>query len=351
MPANLFEAVQRVFLLIVLVFSFFIIITYVLSMGLGILILFSTADGLVFSRGSILLNPFLIADFEVNVNAGLYFLFLWWVFALCFVAAWKYREELSDRIKDFFSGASERNPFTNNLLAMPVIASMLFVATIILHSLQSQAGVPTGEPPISDSLLYFIMVSRAPIVEEIVFRIVPIGAFLVTYISVVGGRTKHMLTLGGRLKMSVLSIVQPDKAKRLLGLKTIGENGFFGGGMTWGEWAMVFFTGLLFGIAHYFGGWGPGKISQASLNGVIFALTYLYYGVQAPILLHWYFNYYFTVFDLSTPYYLTEIDIVSFSFLANLLLGILAWVMLIVLCLIMVLRKLRTGFAGSSVPL
>jgi hypothetical protein len=350
MPANLFEAVQRVFLLIVVVISFFIVISYVLSMGLGILILFSTSDGLVFSRGSISLNPLLIADVEITVNAGIYFLILWWVFALCFVAAWKYREGLVHRIQDFFSGASEGNPFTNNLLAMPMITSMMFVATIILHTLQSQAGVPTGEPPISDSFLDFIMVSRAPIVEEVIFRIVPIGAFLVTYISVVGGRMRHMLSLRGRLRMFFLSIVQPDKAKGQLGLKTIGENGFFGGGMTWGEWIMVFFTGVLFGLAHYYGSWGPGKISQAALNGVIFALAYLYYGVQAPILLHWFFNYYFTVFDLSSTYYLTGIDIAYSSFLANFFLGILAWTMLIVLCLVMVVRKLRTGLAVSSAP-
>lgn len=350
MPANLFEAVQRVFLLIVVVISFFIVISYVLSMGLGILILFSTSDGLVFSRGSISLNPLLIADVEITVNAGIYFLILWWVFALCFVAAWKYREGLVHGIQDFFSGASEGNPFTNNLLAMPMITSMMFVATIILHTLQSQAGVPTGEPPISDSFLDFIMVSRAPIVEEVIFRIVPIGAFLVTYISVVGGRMRHMLSLSGRLRMFFLSIVQPDKAKGQLGLKTIGENGFFGGGMTWGEWIMVFFTGVLFGLAHYYGSWGPGKISQAALNGVIFALAYLYYGVQAPILLHWFFNYYFTVFDLSSTYYLTGIDIAYSSFLANFFLGILAWTMLIVLCLVMVVRKLRTGLAVSSAP-
>ncbi len=348
MTADLFEAVQRVFLLIVVAISFAIIVSYVLSMGLGILVLFSTSDGLVFSRGSISINPLLIVDVEINVNAGLYFLILWGVFALCFVAAWKYREGLLHKVKSLFSGVSEGNPFTNNLLAMPMITSMLFVTTIILHTLQSQAGFPTGEPPISDSFLDFIMVSRAPIVEEVVFRIVPIGAFLVTYISVVGGRTRGMLTLSGRLRLFFLSIVQPDKAKGELGLKTIGENGFFGGGMTWGEWIMVFFTGVFFGLAHYYGGWGPGKISQAALNGVIFALAYLYYGVQAPILLHWFFNYYFTVFDLSSTYSLTGIDIAYFASLVTFFLGVLAWVMLIVLCLVMVVRMLRTGSAESS---
>jgi len=311
-------------------------------MGLGVLVLFSTPEGLVFSRESIPLNPLLISDVAVNVNAGLYFLFLWWIFALCFVAAWRNREGLLGNVQVFFSGSSRINPFKNNLLAMPAIASILFVTTIVLHTLQSQAGFPTGEPIVGDPFLDFLMVSRAPIIEEIIFRIIPIGTLLVTYISVVGGSTRYGLTIGARLKMAILSVVQPDKAKEMMGLKTIDRNGFFGGGVTWGEWIMVLLTSSAFGIAHFFSGWGPGKISQASINGAVFALAYLYYGIQAPLLLHWYFNYYFTAFDLSTVYYSMEIDIAySLSVLANFFFGVLLWIGLISLCVIIALRKLR----------
>ncbi len=67
---------------LVLIISLFIIITYILSMGLGILVLFSTAEGLQFTQGPLQIYPLLIIDAPLEVNAGLYFIFLWWVFAL-----------------------------------------------------------------------------------------------------------------------------------------------------------------------------------------------------------------------------------------------------------------------------
>ena len=99
---------------------------------------------------------------------------------------------------------------------MPAIASILFVTTLVLHALQSQAGFPTGEPNVGDQpFLDFLLVSRAPVIEEIIFRVIPIGTLLVTYISVMGRSTKYGLVTGSRLKAIVLSVVQPDKAKEM----------------------------------------------------------------------------------------------------------------------------------------
>jgi len=328
MSSSLFDTLRGVLLIIVLAISFFIVLTYLLSMGLGILVFFSTIEGLNFSRGVIPIHPLLVIDMEVTVNAGLYFLFLWCVFALCFAAAWKYRESLPSKAREFFSSPTKWGFFKNNLLAMPVITSMLLVAIIALHYFQSQSGVPTGSLPQSDPFLDFLKVSRAPLVEEIIFRIIPIGSFLVIYLYIVGKRTKPYFSWSQRLKTVILSVLQPEKAKEKIGLRTINERGLFRG-MTWGEWIMVGFTAFLFGIAHYFGGWGPGKISQAAMSGAVFALAYLYYGIQAPILLHWYFNYYFTVFDLSLNYY-SEINLQSFAFTANFLFGAFLWLVILI---------------------
>ena len=329
MNSNLSETLQKFLFAIILVVSFFIILTYLLSMGMGILVFFSTAEGLEFSQNPVQLYPLLIIAVEVSVNAGLYFLFLWWVFAICFAAAWKYRESLSGKIREFFSSTTKQNPFKNNLLAMPAITSMLLVATIVLDRLQSQGGVPTGSPPPGDPFLNFLRYSRAPLVEEIIFRIIPIGTFLVTYIFLAGKRTKPDFSWSQRLKTCILSVLQPEKAKKMVGLKTISEDGLFGG-VIGAEWVMVGFTAFLFGIAHYFGGWGPGKISQAAMSGAVFALAYLYYGVQAPLLLHWYFNYYFNVFDLSLNYYSAEINFLHPILSTNFFFGIFMWIVVII---------------------
>ncbi len=343
MNSSVSQTLRQLLFAVLLVTSFFVIITYLLSMGLGVLIFFSTEEGLEFSRESVI-RPLFIT----NVNAGLYFLFLWWVFAFCFAASWKYRESLSKKTHDFLSGNTKRSPFRNNLLAMPLISSMLLVAIVVLHLVQTQSGIPTGEPSVTDPLSDFLRFSNAPVVEEIIFRIVPIGAFLVTYVYLAGRTMKPNSSGSQRLKTCILSVFQPERAKEAIGLKTISDNGFFGG-LVWAEWVMIFFTAALFGVAHYLGGWGPGKVSQAALSGAVFALAYLYYGIQAPILLHWYFNYYFTAFDLSVAFLLIEVDVYSFSWSLNILLGALMWVAMLIFGIIFLFERWsKTPVASGS---
>lgn len=335
------DAMQKFFILAVLATSLLIIATYLLSMGLGILVFFSTTEGLEFSREALVLRPLLFIDIPISVNAGFYFIFIWWVFILCFVAALKYRESIFGRIREVLSGACTRSLFKNNLLAMPIIASMLLVAVLALHYLQTLGGIPTGEPAQSEPFLDFLRFSRAPLVEEIIFRIIPLGAFLVTYIPLAGKKVTQTLTRNQRLKLSLLAILQPDKAKERLELKNINEHGLFGGTI-WAEWMMVVFTALLFGVAHYTGGsngWQMGKISQAALSGAVFAGAYLFYGVQAPILLHWFFNYYFSVFDLTGDHLVTT-DLASPTWQVSISFGIFLWLATLLLGGLVLYKKL-----------
>ncbi len=341
MQSRISQSLQRCFFTVVFVISFFIVFTYLISMGLGVLVVFSTTEGLNFALGEYPFYPLLVLNWEVTTNAGLYFVFLWWVFTSCFVAAWKYKESLSSKLKDFFSGPTIKHPFRNNLLAMPMITSMLLVAIFVLEYLQGLAGVSSGSPIQGDPFLDFLRISRAPLVEEILFRIFPIGSFLVTYIYVAGKRIRPNFSLRERIKTCFLSLVQPERAKEKLGLITIGEYGLLHG-VTWAEWIIVFFTSSLFGLAHYFGGWGFGKISQAALTGAVFALAYLYYGIQAPILLHWFFNYYFYVFGLSLDYYSPNMNLYFISVSTTIFLGVLMWlaaIFFVVLLLVSLVRK------------
>ncbi len=333
------DMMRSFFILAVLAVSLLIIATYLLSMGLGILVFFSTTEGLQFSREQLFLKPLLFIDVDVSVNAGFYFIFLWWVFILCFAAALKYRESIFGRVRETLSGTAKRSLFKNNLLAMPVITSMLLVAVLALHFLQTLGGIPTGEPAQHEPFLDFLRFSRAPVDEEIIFRIIPMGAFLITYVPLAGKKVTQTLSSNQRLKLGILSILQPDKAKEMVGLKTINEHGLFGGTI-WAEWMMVVFTALLFGVAHYTGGWQIGKISQAALSGAVFAGAYLYYGVQAPILLHWFFNYYFSAFEL-THNYLAMTDLASLTWLTSISFGIFLWLTTLMFGSIVLYKKLR----------
>jgi membrane protease YdiL (CAAX protease family) len=96
----------------------------------------------------------------------------------------------------------------------------------------------------------------------------------------------------------------PEKAKNMVGAKTVGEHGFRAG-ISLSEWGMVIFTSIIFGLGHFLlgGGWEIGKTTSATLAGLILALSYLAYGAQASIIIHWFFNAYMETYFLLAEIY------------------------------------------------
>ncbi len=306
--------------------------SYVLTMVLGPALFFFTPEGSAFSTlhyiRELLLELFIVIFFviPVELNAGLVFLFLWGVFILCFVAAWRFREKLHEVVGRCFSRPSS-GPFNNWLFTMPVMASMLLVAIIAVTGFQETHGVPTGEAPLpEDPFEAFFLVTYASLFEEIGFRVSPIGVFLIVYLFWVGRNSASMWSWGQRLKLFFLSLIYPDGAKKMVGAKTVSDFGVIGG-ISSGEWAMVIFTSVAFGLAHYlFGGsWEVGKITTASMVGFAMGLAYLLYGVQAPILLHWFFNYYGSVIELSSDFYPMVFPLFSITLNITTILGVFGW--------------------------
>ncbi len=176
---------------------------------------------------------------------------------------------------------------------------MTLVAVIAITKLQEVGGVPTGEaslPP--NPFEAFLWLSYAALAEEIGFRLIPIGGFLIIYLFWVSRKNMVTLSWGQRLKLFLTAPLFPDEAKKMVGVIGVSDFGVRGG-ISLGEWVMVFFTSIVFGLAHYLSGgdWEIGKITSASVVGLAMGLTYLLYGVQAPILLHWFFNHYLWFFD------------------------------------------------------
>ena len=315
-----------------IVFVLLLISSYFLSMPFGAALFFFTPEGSAFSKLS--LPPtefpmllFMIFGFYIPVTAsyGLAFLVLLAVYVVCFAGAWISRESLHDVVRKGFS-----RPFTklfnNNLFAMPIIASMLFTAVIAIYFFQESQGIPTGSLPETDPYHLFFQLTSSPVLEEISFRISTIGIFLVVYLFLVG--SKKLATLSGEqaLKVALLIPLYPDKAKKLLGVKTVSEFGIKG--ISRGEWIMVIITSFAFGLAHYIFGWGPGKITTATLDGFVFGLAYLFYGIQAPILLHWFFNYYWYGFSLALDVYPNSFSLILIIFIVEivtLIVGVLGW--------------------------
>jgi hypothetical protein len=329
--------------------------SYFFAMFLGPTLLFSP-DGLTASNKNqplpILL--FVIIGFYTpfTLNVGLVFLFLWGVFAFCFVAAWRFREEFHEVIKKGFSRPIKKL-FDNWLFAMPIITGMLLTAVIAIHSFQEAHGVPTGDIPLpSNSFKALFELSYAALIEEIGFRVTPIGAYVVIYLFWVGSKNVMKLSLGHRLKLLFAAPLFPDEAKKIVGVKNVSDFGVRGG-ISVGEWIMVFFTSIVFGLAHYLsgGGWEIGKATSASVVGFAMGLTYLLYGVQASVLLHWFFNYYYYAYYFASELYTSVLVTYVLVDFITIILGVLGWLAVMILGAYKMFGAVAKRVESKSAPL
>jgi len=306
----------------------FLVVSYFFAMPLGLELFLFENISTQYSPTSL----FSVTIFwtPLHISFGLAFSFLFGVYLLCLVAAWRMRGGFHRAIRNAPSRPLG-DTLKNFLFAMPVITSMTLVAVDAIHYLQESHGFPTGEPPISkDPMLALLQLTISPLIEEVVFRIIPIGAFLIIYLLMLGRRKEPLTRWRERLKVSLLALLYPEKAKRLLGLGTVDDSGFRAG-ISLDEWVMVLLTSVIFGLAHYGGTWEAGKITSTFVQGFAMGLSYLLYGVQAPILLHWFFNYYRYTFSLAAgihpgirPFYLLNETLIM-------TLGMLGWLAIAVL--------------------
>lgn len=308
-----------------------VVASYLLIMLMGYGLIFFTVDGLALSVQSfpVYVLLFFLIGFSspFELNAGVIFSFVWIVYVSCFVAAWKLRESFHDTIRKAFSRPF-RNLFGNFLFIMPLLSGLVLTAVLAIVYSQEVAGVPTGQPtwPEETPLVrIFLDIVYAPVVEEFGFRIVPLGLSTLLYVLMV--RKKNVRE---SFKLIVAAFLYPEGAKRMAGLRNVGEHGFWRG-ISVGEWALIVATSVIFGLAHIISGigWEVGKFTSVFVQGFFFALTYLAYGFEAPILLHWFFNYYLFFFepDVTTKFFPTTVPLLLFMELIILALGIAGWTM------------------------
>jgi hypothetical protein len=234
---------------------------------------------------------------------------------------------------------------------------MTLIAVMAINSIQEAGGIPTGTPPIQgEAFLDLFELSYSAVVEEIGFRLIPIGAFLIIYL-LITKKKEVTFSFKQKIKLFFTAILFPDKAKRMSGAKTVSEYGVRGG-ISLGEWGMVIFTSIVFGLAHFDPGvsWEIGKISSAAVAGLVIGLSYLVYGAQAPIIMHWFFNVYIDTFSLFSELYPPVLPFANTVLALALVLGILgllAAATLGTLKLIRVIEKRgnRQNQATSSLPI
>jgi len=323
-------------------------------MGYGFF--FFTPGGLALSMQSFKFPIFVLFllgfDTPVPLQAGVVFSVMWMIYVVCFVAAWRWRRSFHAVLEKAFS--ESRDIFGNFLFSMPLLSSMALTAALAIILSQSAVGVETGEPQLPPNVHEaFLNLAYAPLVEEFAFRIVPIGLLVVLFVFVAGRNLKAFSNAGGRFKLFLLAFVYPEGAKRISGLPTVGEHGLLKG-LSSLEWTMVLVSSAVFGLAHVLSpvGWEIGKITSTFVQGFFFAVTYVAYGFEAPILLHWYFNYYFYFFDpeVAESFFPAAIGLLSVIELLILFVGVVGWAFFIAEGLRRLLRRREKALAQPPLP-
>jgi len=246
-------------------------------------------------------SPYLIKlfDFQLEVTIGLAFMILLILHTLCFIASFRKESALIKSIRWPFTGEKEiAQLIRNHLFALPLLSSLAYVASKIIHLIQDFYSIPLGEAPLSkDPLIAFLELSISPIIEEFIFRILPIGTFLVTYLISITNITGRSPSPWRTIKFLISVFRDPEENKRALGLKTIKEHCFLSG-IELREWLMIVLTSAIFSFSHYASTWDVGKLSSSFIQGLIMGLSYVAYGFQAPIIIHWFLNYHLYTYNL-----------------------------------------------------
>ena len=155
---------------------------------------------------------------------------------------------------------------------------------------------------------------------------IPIGAFIVFYMFATK-RTSAPFSVRQKLKHFFASILFPDKAKGMVGAKTVNEHGIIKG-ISLGEWGVIVFTSIIFGLAHFNPGvsWEIGKITSATFAGFVLGFSYIAYGAHAAIIIHWFFNTYTKTFLLFSDSYPVAVPFANMVWILSLILGIFGWI-------------------------
>lgn len=323
MHSTLREEVGAAFRKVVVATVVTVLLSYIVSMGLGLFLFYGSSQGLdAASRlvADLPLSLFMIANFSIPMGAhvGVFFLAIWLLYAAAFFLAWSDSSGFPASVRETLDQASSTR--SNYLVVLPQLATMVLVAIVLLESLQESAGVQTGGLSFENPVLGFLSISYAPFIEELSFRITTIGLVDGLYLVWRTRRHSQYGSTKGALRLLTIAIWKPERAKGLLGLPTIRDDGVRG--ISWVEWVALAITSGAFGAAHYLygGGWEIGKISTAMVSGLALGYVYLRYGAYAPVLLHWFFNYYFGAFDLASQLKVpgagmlaTGIDLLSFG--------------------------------------
>ncbi len=203
---------------------------------------------------------------------------------------------------DIYTALRRGKYWDNSLIATIALSAFTAVIIVVIDMIQSKAGVSSGNLQVPNEYIRFVSAFIAPLIEEFGFRLTLIGvaAFIIYYLIV--SRENSRINIKG----IVMVFWQPYE---------VIVRKYNNKGMIKLLYAIGVIVAIYFGLKHYLAGsgWGVGKITTASIAGIILAYLYIRYGFHSAVLSHGYFN----IFLLSL-YYLARYLSSSYTYLAQL---------------------------------
>jgi hypothetical protein len=218
-----------------------------------------------------------------------------------------------------------KNPLDSPIGYIAGIGSLIYFLSIVLVLFQDALGAPISAKGITEientePVFFYFQLIYAPFVEELEFRILPIGIYLAIryYLQKRDYKIWEVFLVPGKLM---------KKFHRKLDLY---------------DWIMIFGTSILFGYAHYaYGDWSLSKIPQAALGGFAFAIGFMIFGPFVDIPMHFLFDGTFTVDIL--PY--------GSAALSPIIIGIvLVFICAIITIILIIIRYTKNKMEGNEEP-
>lgn len=147
--------------------------------------------------------------------------------------------------------------------------AVLIAASWAIEATQSSQGVDIVPPEYASDVQRLADATRAPIVEELAFRVLLIGA---------------------PLAAACARRAPPARALRVL----LHPHAWLGGRGVRAAAALILASAALFGALHIVGdgSWSAGKATQAGAAGAILGWVYYRHGILVAVLVHWATNYF-----------------------------------------------------------
>jgi len=121
-------------------------------------------------------------DFHVEASMGLVFAVFSAIYLLCFLTSIKKEIALHGGVSWLFTKRKDLMKLIRSpLFALPLLSTLAYVLSKVIQLIQEFYNMPLGEASLpADLLLAFLDLSISPLIEELIFHVLP-RHFLTTY--------------------------------------------------------------------------------------------------------------------------------------------------------------------------